>query len=162
MVAGCLVPLSASAAGATPSADEIAALVKQLDADKFAERQAASDKLSEIGKPAIEALAEAAAGDSLKVTARSIDILKKLLESSDEATKEAAKAALEKIAQSDRPSAVRRAQYALKAFEERQNATRRVIPGKGRIMVAGGGTRHVSVAIANGVKTVEADEENDP
>jgi hypothetical protein len=145
-------------AAAPPSAQQIAALVKQLDSDKFADRQAASDRLSEIGKPAIGALAEAAAGDSLEVTVRSIDILKKLLESSDEATKGAAKAALEKVAASKRPAAARRAQDALKALEQQRSA-QRFMPGGIQIAVVGG-ARRMSVRNTNGVKTIEAEEAN--
>ena len=54
---------------------------------------------------------------------RSVDILKKLLESSDEATKKAAKGALEKVAGSTRPAAARRAQDVLKAAEEKEKQT---------------------------------------
>lgn len=138
-------------------------MVKQLDSDKFAERQAAGDKLSEIGKPAIEALAEAAMGDGLEVTVRSIGILQKLLDSSHEATKEAAKGALEKIAKCDRPSAARRAQDALKSGQPVQIPAAQIIPGQImpgviQIAVAGGGAQRISVRNVNGVKTVEAEE----
>jgi len=150
------------ASPAAPGPEKIAALVQELDSDRFAERQAASDELAEIGKPAIEALTEAAVGESLEVTVRSIDVLKKLAGSSDEPTKEAAKAALEKIAKSDRPSAARRAEEALKAMEEQQRRANvfapRAIQGGIQIAVAGGGARRVSVKTVNGVKTIEAEE----
>jgi len=146
---------------AAPSAEEIAALVKQLDSDKFAERQAASDKLSQIGKPAIGAVAEAAAGDSLEATVRAIDILKKMLDSSDKPTQEEAKGAMEKIAKSDRPAAARRAEDALKDFQaKQQQQAPRFAPGAIQIAVAAGGARRVSVRNVNGVKTIEADEGN--
>ena len=141
------------------SAGEIAALVEQLDSDKFAERQAASEKLSAIGKPAIPALAEAAAGESLEVTVRSLAILKELLESPDEPTKEAAKSALEQIAKSDRPSAARRAEDALKSLQQPQPPAGIMLPGGIQIAVAAaGGGRRVSVKNVNGVKEIEADE----
>jgi hypothetical protein len=150
---------------ATVAPEQIAALVKQLDSDRFAERQAATDKLAEIGKPAIDALSEAAAGQSLEVTVRSIDVLKKLAGSSDEPTKEAAKAALEKIAGSSSPAAARRAQEALKAMEEAEQRQQRnvmvpgLIQGGIQIAVAGGGAaRRMSVKTVNGVKTIEAEE----
>jgi hypothetical protein len=144
---------------APPSAEEIAALVKQLDADKFADRQAASEKLTAIGKPAIEALIGAATGESLEAAVRAIDILKKALDSSDAPTKDAAKAALEQIAQSEQSAAARRAQDALKAFEERQRAPAQAVPGAIQIAVVGGGARRVSVRNVNGVKTIEAEED---
>lgn len=141
------------------SPGEIAALVEQLDSDKFAQRQAASEKLSAIGKPAIPALAEAAAGESLEVTVRSLEILKGLLESPDEPTKEAAKSALEQVAKSDRPSAARRAEDALKTLEQRQRPVGMNVPGGIQIAVAAAaGGRRVSVKNVNGVKEIEADE----
>jgi len=148
------------ASQAAPAPEEIAALVRQLDSDRFAERQAASDKLAGIGKPAIDALVEAATGESLEVTVRSVDILKKLAGSSDDATKEAGKAALAEVAKSDRPSAARRAQDALKSMEERQRPAGALVPGGIQIAVAGAGARRVSVRNVNGVKTIEAEERN--
>jgi len=142
--------------------EQIAALVEQLDSDRFAGRQAASEKLAEIGKPAIEALAEAAVGESLEVTVRSIDVLEKLAGSSDEATKEAAKGALAKIAESERLSAAQRAKEALETMKEQQRQANvfgpGIIRGGVQIAVAGGGARRVSVKNVNGVKTIEAEQ----
>jgi len=153
------VDASAAAGAPQASAEEIALLVKQLGSDKFAERQRASEKLGKIGKPAIEALVKAATGDSLEVTVRSIDLLGKMLESSDEGTRDSAKGALEKVAKSDRPTAAPRARDALKAIKDKQNQSRRVLPGRIQIAaVAGGGGRRVSVRTVNGVKTIEAQE----
>ena len=70
----------------TPLVEEIAKLVQQLDAGRFAERQSASQKLTAAGKAAIPALAKAALGDSLEMTVRSIDILRKFHESSTRPT----------------------------------------------------------------------------
>lgn len=145
------------------SAEEIAALVKQLDADKFADRQAASERLAKIGKPAVEALIGAATCDSLEPNVRALDILKGHLESSDAALKDAAKAALEKIAKSGRPASARRAQDALKAQEEKE---RQPQPGQvlgGGIQIVAGaaaGGRRMSVRTVNGVKTIEVEELN--
>ena len=93
---------------AEATAADIAAWIKQLDADKFADRQEASEKLYAAGKAAIPASAEAAAGPSLEVTVRSIDLLQRFLDSPDKAIKDAATAGLEKIAKSDKPNAARR------------------------------------------------------
>jgi len=95
--------------------EEIKRMVEQLTAERFSERQEASRRLAEIGKPAIPALTERALGDSLEGIIRSIDILRGLYRSEDEATRQAAKEALEKIAKSENPSAARRAADALKA-----------------------------------------------
>jgi hypothetical protein len=149
-----------AAESAAATAEEIRALVEQFDSDKYAERQAASEKLGQIGLPAVPALIEAATGQSLEATVRSIELLTKLLESSDEAVRDAAKEALGKVAESDRPSAARRAQDALRAFEARQTAAAAAIrPNVGVIQlgVAGGG-RRVSVRTVDGVKTIEGQE----
>jgi len=98
-----------------PSAEELAKLVAQLDAPRFADRQAASEKLAAIGKPAIGALAKVAVGDSPEVTSRAIGLLASLLESSDQPTKAAARTALETIARATgplRPAVPRTAQAA--------------------------------------------------
>ncbi len=111
-----LVALAADA----PSADEIAQWVEKLNSERFADRQAASEKLAAIGKPAIPALAKAAAGDSLEATIRSVEILKKLYGSSDESAKTAAKEALEQIAKSDNAAAARRAKEIVAPKPEEQ------------------------------------------
>jgi len=95
--------------------EEIKRMVEQLTAERFSERQEASRRLAEIGKPAIPALTERALGDSLEGIIRSIDILRGLYRSEDQSTRQAAKEALEKIAKAENPSAARRAEDALKA-----------------------------------------------
>ena len=148
----------------TPSAEELAKLVAQLDAPRFADRQAATEKLAAIGKPAIGALAKAAVGDSPEVTGRSIGLLAKLLESSEQPTKDAARTALETIAKSDRPAAASRAQELLKPQPEQMPGGMRGFNfGQIRIGVGGGGgpgggSGHRSMKIVNGVKEIEAEE----
>lgn len=95
--------------------EEIKRLVEQLSAERFSERQEASRRLAEIGRPAIPALTERALGDSLEGIIRSINILRGLYSSNDETVRQEAKQALEKIAKSDNPSAASRANEALKA-----------------------------------------------
>jgi hypothetical protein len=143
------------------SADDIAKLVEELDAKRFAARQAAGEKLAAIGKPAIDALAKAAVGESMERTVRAIDLLRKFLDSSDEPTKQAAKAALETIAKSDRPAAARRADDALKAKQDEE----RTFPNaggvlQGNIVIGGAGVTRMSSKMVNGVKEVEV-QEND-
>lgn len=142
-----------------PSPAEIATLVEQLDADSFAERQAATDKLGEIGKPAVEALEKAAVGDSLEVIVRAIDILKDLMDADDTATQEAAKAALEQVSGSDRAAAARRAADALKEAEAKRAPVANRLGG--RIQIAGvaiNGARRINVRTVDGVKTIEVEE----
>ena len=86
---------------ASPS-DLVARLVEQLDAPRFADREAASEKLAALGRTTIPALSKAAASKSAEASARAIDLLRKLLESIDPSTGDAAKIALEALAKNDR------------------------------------------------------------
>jgi hypothetical protein len=158
----------AGKAEAAPAAADIGQLIEQLDADRFTDRQTASQKLALQGKTAIPALAKAAVGDSLEVTTRAIDILRKFYENSDAVTKEAAKAALETIAKSDRPSAARRAQEVLKPKVD-PNVPENVVPGggiifgggaiiQGNIQVGGAAVKKMSVKNANGVKDIDVED----
>ncbi len=154
----------AAEGGKAPSTEQIAKLVEQLDADRYADRQAASEKLATIGKPAIAALSKAAVGESAEVTIRAIGLLGKFLESSDQETNRAAKATLETIAKSDRQAAARRAQELIKP-----PATETPAPGgngiaMGQIQfqvhaigVGAGGSRK-SMKVVNGVKEIEVEE----
>ena len=144
-----------------PDAAEVAALVKQLDSDSFAERQAASDRLTGIGRPAVSALAKAAVGDSLEVTVRSIDVLRNLLKSNDEPTRDTAKAALEELAGGTRAAVAVRAARALKPADEQLPPARQILPAVpgAAIQIAVGGAARVNVRVADGVRTVEAEED---
>ena len=152
-------------AGAVASAEEIANLVQQLDADQYSQREAATKRLMAVGKPAVPAVSKAAVEGSLEVTGRAIDILKNLYGSSDEATKKAAEEALQKLADGDHRAAARRAKDILKPKQ---------VPGQGfpgggiilgganiQIQVAGAANgKKVSIKTINGVKTIEAEEKD--
>ncbi len=150
-------------AGTVASAEEIAELIRQLDADQYSQREAATKRLMNVGKPAVPAVSKAAVEGSLEVTGRSIDILKKLYESSDEATKTAAEKALQALADGDHRAAARRAKDILKP----KQAAGQMAPG-GNIILGGaniqiqvGGAangKKVSIKTVNGVKTIEAEE----
>jgi hypothetical protein len=158
-----------AAAAKTPSADELTQWIRQLDADEFADREAAQAKLAAAGKVAVAELAKAAAGDSLEVTVRAIDVLKKLYQSSDQPARDAAKEALEKLAKGDRPAAARRAEQILKPAPKPGDPNvggmffggpgGGILQGNIQIMaVAGGGTKKMSVKNVNGVRDIEAEE----
>lgn len=151
--------------GAVASAEEIANLTRQLDADQYSQREAATKRLIDIGKPAIPAVRKAAVEGSLEVTGRSIDILKNLYESSDEATKAAAEKALQQLADGDHRAAARRAKAILKP----KQAPGQRFPGGGiilgganiQIQVAGAANgKRVSVKTVNGVKTIDVQEKD--
>jgi hypothetical protein len=86
------------AADAGSPAADFDALLKQLDADQFAERQSASDELSRLGSSAFPALEKAAKSDSREASERAVDILKKHFQGDDTVTKQAAKESLERLA----------------------------------------------------------------
>jgi len=150
------------------SVDEatIAKRIKQLDSNRFAERNEASSSLEAAGKAALPALSKAALGDSREVTLRAIDILRKHFNDGDDATKEAAKQVLEKLAQSDHQSAARRAKDVLNPKPPAQAG---VLPGiqigGAQIQIqmnaiAGGQGQKVKTKITNGVKEIEVEEKD--
>jgi hypothetical protein len=146
---------------AEAAADDIAQWIKQLDADKFAERQEATKKLYAAGKAAIPALLEAAEGESVESTVRAIDLLQRLMDSDEKAVKEAAKEALEKLAQSSKADAARRARQALNPNQEPDpqlpmpGGILNLVPGN---LVINGNARSVSISTSNGTKTVRVEE----
>jgi hypothetical protein len=100
------------------AAAEIDRLVAELDAPRYSERQSASEKLGALGAAAIPALEKAAKGESLEVTTRAIELLKKLLDASETSTRADARQALQRLAKCDRPKAARLAEDTLKVKEQ--------------------------------------------
>jgi hypothetical protein len=146
---------------AEATADEIAQWIKQLDADKFTDRQAASEKLHAAGKAAIPALTKAAGGDSLEMTVRSIDLLQRFMGSDDKAVKDAAKEALEKIAESPKAGTARRAKQALNPEQEPEPQFPMGVPQmipNGLMPNGVGVSKSVSISNANGVKDIKVEE----
>jgi hypothetical protein len=141
--------------------DQIADWIRQLNSSQFAKRDDASRKLRGLGAAAIPALAKAATGDSREVTLRALEILKQHFREGDAGTKEDAEAALKKLADSDHPSAARRAKDILEPPQPpaaRVNAAQAFqMPIQIRVQAGGGGANQVrQIQIANGVKKIEA------
>ena len=88
-----------------PSPAEIRQWVKDLDSDTFAARQTAAQMLFQAGKVAIGPVEQAATGKSLEVTMQAVDILRRLAQSADKPTHEAAKDALQRLAKGDNAAA---------------------------------------------------------
>lgn len=145
-------------------------LIQQLDASKFNDRQAASQKLLEAGRAAIPALIEAAASPSREASSRSIDILKKHVQSKDEATQKAAREALQQLAKSGEARVASAATEALKPKADPnvpQNpfGVQGIQLNGGQVQiqvqaVAANGNRRVSVQNVNGVRTTTVEENN--
>ncbi|MCU0877419.1 MAG: hypothetical protein MUF06_06495 [Pirellulaceae bacterium] len=87
--------------------------IKQLESAEFSERQEASRKLAEAGREAFEALESAAKDGSREVISRAIEILRRHHEGGEDATREAATAALNRLAGSSHSSAAKQAREAL-------------------------------------------------
>jgi hypothetical protein len=128
-------------APATPqaSAEDISGWIKDLDADEFKVREAATQSLIQAGEGAISPVADAAKGKSPEVTARSVSVLKALAQTEDEKTKTAALAALDKLAEDEKHESGQQARDVL--GEIRPPARGRHVHGGavGNIQIAGGG-----------------------
>ena len=125
----------ADATKSQPSPAEISQWIKDLDSDTFATRQTAADMLVQTGKPAVEPVAEASVGKSLEVTMQAIGVLRRLMQSTDAVTHDAAKNALEQLAKSESAASVP-AKEALKPPPAPANAPGN-IPGFGRMGIGG-------------------------
>jgi hypothetical protein len=101
-------------AEALPTGDaDPARLIEQLDAPGFAERQAASRKLSEAGRAVFPDLEKAAESGSREVASRAVEVFKRHFEGGDDETKQAARGALERLAKCGNAPAAQGASEAL-------------------------------------------------
>lgn len=146
----------------TEVSKELRELIEKLDADDFADRQAASDELGKKGKEAIPALEQAIRGDSLEASTRSFELLERLFEKGDGEAKAAAKSALERFAKGN-DSAARRAKQLLEPPKPQANAGGappgiRIPLGGIRVLPAIAVRRTVKVSTNNGVKTIDVDD----
>lgn len=165
-----------------PTAETIAQWIRDLDADKFDVRQRATEQLGKAGSAVIEPLVEAAGKGSLEVAMRAVTILKELFESSDTATRLAAKTALERLAASENKAVASRAEGVLKPAPTPHQANRPgmffpPLPGNlgGRIQIQGpggniqviqiqagfnGGNVHRNVQVRENGRTIKISEDN--
>ena len=98
-----------------PSAEEIAQLVADLNAADYSVREAATAKLTQIGAPAAEQLAQAALGPNVESAVRSIRILEAMYVQGDETDAEAAETAFDSLRSANNPTATNRAEETLEA-----------------------------------------------
>jgi hypothetical protein len=89
---------------APPSADQLRAWVRQLEADDFALREAAEHKLIASGEAAIAPLAEAIAGTSPEAAWRASAALEKIAIRGDEASVARVAAALQRLSGNQKPA----------------------------------------------------------
>ncbi len=153
---------------AGPTALQIAQWIKDLDSDDFQVRQQATGRLIGAGKQAAGQVAKAAEGESAEVTARCMDVLTKLLQSTDAEAKAEAKKTLEGLSKSKNAAVARQAQALVNPRPAGETPRDPLVPGGfpggaprieigGFGVVAGPGLR-ISVKSVDGNKTVEAEE----
>ena len=99
--------------GASPPAGQIRLWIDQLNAERFVDREVATDKLIASGAAAVGPVLAAVADNNLEVTTRAVYVLQELALSPDVNASDAAHAALEKIAEPRLTSAARRARSTL-------------------------------------------------
>ena len=141
----------------------IATLIKELASPNFAERQAATQQLSDLGQDAIEQLTTTALGNNREAVTRSVNILKIHLKSANENLKTAAKAALKKISVVEQGVGPRLAREALAPPAPRpEPVPRQVAPGIRIVpqiqLQVQGGAQGIKMRNVNGIKDIEVTE----
>lgn len=91
----------------------IQSLIEELEAPAFGARQAASHKLAEAGLEALPALEQAAAAERRETVVRALEVIKRHLGQGDPAVRDAARAALGRLAKSTQPAVAQRARDVL-------------------------------------------------
>jgi len=114
----CMLLLPATAAFAeeaesAPSAARIRVWIDQLNAERFVDREVATEQLIAAGAVAVDPVLAAVTQSNLEVTTRAVYVLQELALRSDALASDAAHAALERIAEPRLTSAARRARSTL-------------------------------------------------
>ena len=137
---------------------QIAQLIEQLNDSSLTKRSEARKKLAEFGQQAISQLTTAALSDKRELITQSIDILADMANKADDKeTADAAKIALQSLAESDKPSTADRAKLAL---DSEKDGGIKAFPGWDKPNsefngnMGGGMNRSVSVSSSNGIKTI--------
>ena len=115
------------AASALPGDDEIAALCRQLGDPDFFLRERATKQLISGGRAVIDEVAAAAETDVLEIVMRCLLVLRELYQRPEGTTKEAARAALEKLSAGRHRAAARRADEILHPPEPFSPAAQRLL-----------------------------------
>lgn len=133
---------------ATP--EQLQQWIKDLVHQKFATRQAASQKLVQAGVPGMEAAADAAKTEDLELATRCLAVLTEGLTSKVDDVRKAAKTALEALTKSENKSVAQRARQALD--------TPRGIPAIPGVFVPGNGRnfQQIRVQVVNGSREITA------
>lgn len=121
------------------SPEEIERAVRDLDSDKFAEREAAVTELLDYGKAAVPNLSRAAVQGSAEVSWRAIYVLKEMALRLDFEELDAAEKALKVLAVSDNAIAQQRAAKVIGTLEQQRSAraTDAIVKLGGKMVVHG-------------------------
>jgi hypothetical protein len=103
----------AGAENEAPTAEQIRDWVSDLSAERYSKRTSATKNLIAAGQATVQPLMEGIAEHGLEVTTRGIYVLQQLAVAGDEATEDAARKSLEKIAAARVTAAARHARDAL-------------------------------------------------
>ncbi|MDZ4821320.1 MAG: PDZ domain-containing protein [Planctomycetota bacterium] len=115
-------PVDSATDQKSSSAPDVDKWVAALDANDYFTRETASNKLYEIGLPAVPALSQAARSDRLEVATRSIVILARLLNSDDARAEDAAFSTLDSVAANKITSTAARAETVLAGYRQIRQA----------------------------------------
>lgn len=138
--------------------EQIAQAVAGLNANRFVDRQRASERLASAGAEAIPALEDVALGDSREAGARAVQILKQHFESDVVEAAQPAESALKRIAESGRPAVAQLARRALRPLAG-QAAVRalRISDGELRMEIKSiGESGRLQIDHESGVREMEA------
>ena len=153
----------------TPSED-VDRWIRQLDAPEFTQRQEATVRLRRLGPSVFPRLVEAAKGTSRERTARALQILEFHYRNGSDEAKQAAKKALEEIAQSSSGHVARQAKSILTPDKSKAPSGARPAPNQAaraaaviRLRAMRGAVlpgRTVTVTNVNGTKTITITEKD--
>jgi len=153
---------STSDAVAEDAEREIRYWIRQLDADQFAKRQEASEKLLKFGGQAIAPLEEGARNGNGEVVSRSIDILRKFAASEEEGISGQAIESLKRLAEAGNRTASRLSKAALDEVEPMRSRRGMDLAGpriNGAVFPQGATQRTMSIKNINGDQTIEVTED---
>lgn len=119
---------------------QITQWIAELDSQRFRVRETATENLTRAGAPFARLIIEAAANDSIEVSARAMRVLKAWHESDDSALHELGREGLEELAKSDKESVADRAREIIAEAPQPRPEGLPGIPGfgDGQIQILGG------------------------
>ncbi|WDI43455.1 hypothetical protein [Bremerella sp. P1] len=123
--------------------------IRQLDGDRYAERQQAAEELAKLGKEAIPAIERAALTGTGEVASRSVDLLKGFAGSPDDDTSSLAYSALKRLAASGNQTAGYIAEEAIEQLKRKLGPNRIVEDEPAQPPVLPPGNFNRSVRISN-------------